>query len=235
MDWAVLWSSFLYLLRGLTVTLELAAVVLVLGTGGGVLGGTLYVWAGRPVRALVTAFVFVSRGVPLLVQVFAMFFVLPLFGLKLSGFTSAAVALSLFATATITEIVRGGIEAIPRGQLQAALSMGFRYAQAMWTIVLPQAARIILPPLVSQFVLLIKATSLVSLVGVAELMYSGREVIERTLGGFEVMAMIWVIYTAICYPLTALARRLEARMQRGLRPAAFTAAEGGAAWSASKA
>lgn len=234
MESAVLWSSFLYLLRGLAVTLELAAVVLVLGTVGGVLGGTLYVWAGWPIRALLTGFVFVTRGVPLLVQVFGMFFILPLVGLKFSGFTSAALALSLFATATITEIVRGGIEAIPRGQLQAALSLGFLYAQAMRTIVLPQAARIILPPLVSQFVFLVKGTSLVSLVGVAELMYSGREVIERTLLGFQIMAMIWLIYTVICYPLTALGRRLEARMQRGLRPAAAAGAEGGAAWSASK-
>lgn len=234
MEWEVLWSSLLSLLRGLAVTLELAAVVLVLGTVGGVLGGILYVWAGRTVRTLVTAFVFVARGVPLLVQIFAVFFILPLFGLKFSGFTSAALALSVFATATITEIVRGGIEAIPRGQLQAALSLGFLFAQAMRTIVLPQAARIILPPLVSQFVFLVKGTSLVSLVGVAELMYSGREVIERTLLGFQIMAMIWLIYTVICYPLTALGRRLEARVQRGLRPAAAAGAEGGAAWSASK-
>lgn len=231
MDWALLWSSFLYLLRGVVVTLELAIVVLVVGTIGGTLGGALLTWAGGVLRTVMAASIFVIRGVPLLVQVFAVFFILPLVGIKFSGFTSAALALSLFATVTITEIVRGGIESISRGQLQAAYSLGFRPAQAMRTIVLPQAARIILPPLVGQFVFLVKATSLVSLVGVAELMYSGREVIERTLMGFEIMAMIWGIYTVICYPLTALGRWLEARVQWGVRAAEVRVQGEEPAWS----
>ena len=197
------------LLRGLLLTLELAAVVLTIGVVCGTLCGVLYVWGGVAVRTILVVLIFLARGIPLLVQIFAVFFILPLMGLELSGFTSAAIALSIFATATITEIIRGGIEGVPSGQLQAAVSMGFRYWAAVRTIVLPQAFRSILPPLITQLVFLIKSTSLLSLVGVSDLMYAGREVIERTLLGFEVMALIWITYTAICYPLTVLGRRLE--------------------------
>jgi polar amino acid transport system permease protein len=206
------------LLRGLMITLELAAIVLAVGTVAGIFGGVLFVWGGRPVRALMSGFIFIVRGIPLLCQVFIVFFVLPLIGLRFSPFVSAALALSIFAFATITEIVRGGIQTIPHGQFEGAISLGFRYWQAMRTIILPQAFRILLPPLINQFVFLIKATSLISLLGVAELMYTGREVIERTLLGFEVMMMIWFIYTAVCYPLTLLGRRMEALAQKGVRP-----------------
>ena len=208
------------LMRGLLVTVELAALVLVLGTVGGILGGVLWGIAGPVVRAAITIAIMLSRGIPLLVQVFIVFFVLPFFGVVLSGFTTAVVALSLFAGATITEIIRGGILAVPHGQMDAARSVGFTYYQVMRIVILPQAFRSILPPLITQFVFLIKATSIISLLGVPEIMLAGREVIERTLLGFQVMAMIWLIYTAICFPLTIVGRRLEADLQRrGFRPA----------------
>ena len=210
-DWIT--SLLLPLLRGLVVTIELAAIVLAIGSVCGVLGGVLWVWGGPVMRWTFTGVIFVVRGIPLLVQVFIVFFLLPLFGLKLSAFVSAALALSIFATATITEIVRGGIESVPRGQIDAAMAVGFSPAQAMRFVVLPQAMMSILPPLITQFVFLVKTTSIISLLGVPELMLSGREVIERTLLGFEVMTMIWILYTAICYPLTVLGRRLEAVLQ----------------------
>jgi His/Glu/Gln/Arg/opine family amino acid ABC transporter permease subunit len=194
--------------------------VLIIGTVGGILGGVLWDISGRAVRAVFTLGITLSRGIPLLVQVFIVFFILPFFGIRLSGFTTSVVALSLFAGATITEIVRGGIMAVPHGQIDAAKSIGFTYPLAMRIVILPQAFRSILPPLITQFVFLIKATSIISLLGVPELMLAGREVIERTLLGFEVMTMIWLFYTVICYPLTVVGRRLEANLQRrGFRPA----------------
>lgn len=208
------------LMRGLLVTVELATLVLVLGSIEGVLCGVLWGIAGPVVRAAMTIAIMLSRGIPLLVQVFIVFFVLPFFGVEFTGFTTAVVALSLFAAATITEIVRGGILAVPHGQMDAARSVGFTYYQVMRIVIFPQAFRSILPPLITQFVFLIKATSIISLLGVPEIMLAGREVIERTLLGFQVMAMIWLIYTAICYPLTIVGRRLEANLQRrGFRPA----------------
>jgi polar amino acid transport system permease protein len=160
-------------------------------------------------------FVIVSavRGVPLVVQVFAVFFVLPVYGIKLSAVSSAAVALTIFASFTSMEIVRGGIEAVPKAQLQAALSLGFSFAGAMRTVVLPQALNSMMPSLVNQAVFMIKATSVVSLFGVAEFLYISKEQIERTLMGFEIMAFVWAAYTIICYPLTALGRRIEGRLR----------------------
>jgi His/Glu/Gln/Arg/opine family amino acid ABC transporter permease subunit len=213
-------SLLIPLLRGLVVTVELAILVLFFGTIAGIFGGVLWNISGQAVRAVFTLGITLSRGIPLLVQVFFVFYVLPVFGLKFTAFGTSVLALSLFAGATITEIVRGGIMAVPHGQIDAARSLGFTNPLAMRIIVLPQALRSILPPLITQFVFLIKATSVISLLGVPELMLTGREVANRTLLGFEVMSMIWVLYTAICYPLTIIGRRLEAGLQsRGFRPA----------------
>lgn len=220
MDLGFSLSLLVPLLRGLMVTIQLAVTVLVVGTIFGVICGVLSSWGGPVVRGTFLVFIFLSRGIPLLVQVFAVFFILPLMGVTLSAFVSATLALSIFAVATITEIVRGGIEAVPHGQADSARALGFTMRQSMQTIILPQAMVSILPPLISQFVFLVKATSIISLVGVPELMYTGRQVIERTLLGFHVMALIWLFYTMICYPLTVLGRRLEADIKRrGFQPA----------------
>lgn len=201
------------LLRGFGVTLLLTVLSLGIGTVFGTLLGCLYAWGGRVLRAVLFVFVTVVRGVPLVVQVFAVFFVLPAYGIKFSAVTSAAIALSLFASFTIMEIVRGGIEAVPREQFQAALSLGFSFTGAMRTVVLPQALRSMTPALVNQAVFMIKATSVVSLFGVAEFLYVSKEQIERTLMGFEIMAFVWIAYTIVCYPLTALGRRVENRLR----------------------
>ncbi|HVY42620.1 MAG TPA: amino acid ABC transporter permease [Hyphomicrobiaceae bacterium] len=214
-------SVVMPLLEGLALTVELALVVLAIGTVWGLIGGVLSVLGGPILRGVFTALIFMVRGVPLLIQVFVVFYLLPLWGLKLSAFATAALALSVFATATIVEIVRGGIEAIPSGQTEAAMAVGFSRIQTMRFVVLPQAMRSMMPALITQFVLLVKATSIVSLLGVPELMMAGREVIERTLLGLPVMAMIWLLYSAICYPLTVFGRRLEGAMaRRGFQPVA---------------
>ena len=201
------------LLRGFGVTLLLTAISIGLGTVFGTLLGCLYAWGGRLLRAVLFLIVTAVRGVPLVVQVFAVFFVLPAYGIKLSAVTSAAVALTMFASFTIMEIMRGGIYAVPKAQFQAALSLGFSFAGAMRTVVLPQALRSMTPSLVNQAVFMLKATSVVSLFGVAEFLYISKEQIERTLMGFEIMAFVWIGYTIICYPLTALGRRIEERLR----------------------
>jgi ABC-type amino acid transport system permease subunit len=155
----------------------------------------------------------IVRGVPLVVQVFAVFFVLPAYGIKFSAVTSATIALTIFASFTIMEIVRGGIDAVPKTQIQAALSLGFSFSSAMRIVVLPQALRSMTPSLVNQAVFMVKATSVVSLFGVTEFLYVSKEQIERTLMGFEIMAIVWVAYTLVCYPLTVLGRRFETRLR----------------------
>jgi len=200
------------LLRGFAATLQLAVLALVFGTAGGVVLGCLYVWGGRLVRAFLFTVLTVIRGVPLVVQVFAVFFVLPIYGLKFSAMISAAIALTAFAAMTTMEIVRGGIAAVPREQYQAARSLGFSFLAALTMVVLPQALRIMTPSLVNQAVFLVKATSVVSLFGVTEFMFTAKEQIERTLLGFEIMAIVWIAYTVVCFPLTLLGRRVESRL-----------------------
>ncbi|MCC7275667.1 MAG: amino acid ABC transporter permease [Alphaproteobacteria bacterium] len=201
------------LLRGFLATLELAAVALVLGTAGGVVLGCLYAWGGKLLRALLFALLTLVRGIPLVVQVFAVFFVLPVYGIKFSAMASAAIALTGFAALTTMEVVRGGIAAVPREQFQAARSLGFPFTTALTTVVLPQALRIMTPALVNQAVFLVKATSVVSLFGVTEFMFTAKEQIERTLLGFEIMAIVWIVYTVVCYPMTLLGRRIESRLK----------------------
>jgi His/Glu/Gln/Arg/opine family amino acid ABC transporter permease subunit len=209
------------LVKGFGVTLLLAGLSIGFGTIFGLLLGSLYAWGGRLMRALLFVLVTIVRGVPVVVQVFAVFFVLPAYGIKFSAITSAAISLTLFASFTIMEIVRGGIEAVPREQFQAALSLGFSNVGAMTTVVLPQAMRSMIPSLVNQAVFMVKATSVVSLFGVTEFLYVAKEQIERTLMGFEIMAFVWVAYTLVCYPLTALGRWFEARLKaRGQTPLA---------------
>ncbi|MGE0719389.1 MAG: amino acid ABC transporter permease [Alphaproteobacteria bacterium] len=210
--WAQLRPVVPQLLAGFGATLEIALVALVLGTALGVVLGCLYAWGGRAVRIILFALLTVIRGVPLVVQVFAVFFVLPLYGLKFSAITSSAIALTAFAALTNMEIVRGGIAAVPREQYQAARSLGFPFLTALTAIVLPQALRIMAPGIVNQAVFLVKATSVVSLFGVTEFMFTAKEQIERTLLGFEIMAIVWIAYTVVCWPLTLFGRRIEARL-----------------------
>ncbi|HMK68164.1 MAG TPA: amino acid ABC transporter permease [Stellaceae bacterium] len=205
-------SVILQLLGGLLESLKLAIVVLTLGSLGGLLLGGFGALGGRPGRYVVNVLLYFVRGIPLLIHAFAVFYVLPLFGLRLPPFTSAALALSIFASVTISEIIRGGIVSVPSSQVEAALALGFTRLKAFLLVVLPQALRFVVPPMVGQFVSLIKATSIISLLGVSELMYSGREIIERTLQGFEVMTLIWLLYTAVCLPLSAWGRWLERRL-----------------------
>jgi polar amino acid transport system permease protein len=213
------------LLRGFGATLLLTALSIAGGTIFGTLLGCLYAWGGRLVRSILFLIVVVVRGVPLVVQVFAVFFVLPAYGITLSAIASAGVALTLFASFTVMEIVRGGIAAVPQSQLQAALSLGFSFADTMRAVVLPQALQSMTPALVNQAVFLVKATSVVSLFGVAEFLYVSKEQIERTLMGFEIMAIVWLAYTLVCYPLTVLGRRFEAHLRaRGQSPLAVAGA-----------
>ncbi|RDV04691.1 amino acid ABC transporter permease [Undibacter mobilis] len=201
------------LLKGFMVSLQLAAGVLILGTVFGFLLGIAGARGSRVTRSIIHGLVVIVRGVPLLIQVFAVFYFLPLVGPTLSPFLTATVALSLFAAVTIGEIVRGSIVTVPAGQWEAARALGLGRLHTLVLVVLPEALPTIIPSLVGQFVWLIKGTSIISLLGVPELMYAGHQIIERTLRGFEVMALIWIIYTAVCYPLSVLGRYLEARLK----------------------
>ncbi|WP_028009442.1 amino acid ABC transporter permease [Solimonas flava] len=196
---------------GLWMTLKLSAVALVFAMLLGLVAGLGRVSRNPAAYALATSYVELIRGTPLLVQIFIFYF---FFGtvLKLSAFTAGVAALAVFTGAYIAEIMRAGIEAIPRGQMEAARSLGMSVPQAMRHVVLPQAFKKTLPPLAGQFINLIKDSSLVSVMALTDLTKAGREVVASTFSPFEVWFTVAVMYLLLTGTLSVLVRRLEKRL-----------------------
>ncbi len=215
MNWTVVQENLPYLLRGTTSTLVIASGVIVLGTSAGVVAGLLRF---VPWTWLVTATAWTVefiRAIPLLLQIFFVFFALPALGFELPPYPSAILAMSLWMMANTAEVVRGGIQSIPRGQFEAARSTGLSGLQTMGYVIFPQAARRMLPPFVGLCTILVKDTSLAAIIGVFELTRATQETIERTFSSFELYLAAAAIYFVICFPLTQFSQRAEARLQRG--------------------
>lgn len=215
MNWTVIQENLPYLLRGTTSTLIIASGVIVLGTSAGVVAGLLRF---VPWRWLVTATAWTVefiRAIPLLLQIFFVFFALPALGLELPPYPSAILAMTLWMMANTAEVVRGGIQSIPRGQHEAARSTGLSALQTMRYVIFPQAVRRMLPPFVGVCTILVKDTSLAAIIGVFELTRAAQETIERTFSSFELYLTAAAIYFVICFPLTQFSQRAEARLQRG--------------------
>jgi polar amino acid transport system permease protein len=199
------------LLVGLWITLKISAWSLVFALLLGLVAGLGRVSANPAAHGLATTYVEIIRGTPLLVQIFIFYF---FFGtvLELSPFTAGVAALAVFTGAYVAEIVRAGIEAVPRGQMEAARSLGMSTAQAMRLVILPQALRRTLPPLAGQFISLIKDSSLVSIIAITDLSKAGREVVSSTFSPFEVWFTVALMYLALTGALSLLVRRLERRL-----------------------
>jgi polar amino acid transport system permease protein len=146
------------------------------------------------------------------VHIFIVFFILPEWGIQLDAFPAAVVALTILGTAFICEIVAGGVKAVPRGQWEAAASSGLSIVQQLRFVIVPQAMPTILPPLVGQYVLLIKDSSVVSVIGVTELTRVGWLTVVRIPEGLMVFTLVGILYFAISYPLIRLANALELKM-----------------------
>jgi polar amino acid transport system permease protein len=205
-------GSYPLALRGLGMTVMLSLTSLVLGTLIGFALGVLRTGGNRFVAAAIGAWVDLIRGTPFLVQIFLIFFLLPELGVELDAFTAGIIALTNLAACFICEIVAAGIRAVPTGQVEAALASGLSRWQRMRQVVLPQAMRVVLPPLVGQYVLLIKDSSVVSAIGLTDLTRVGWLVVQRVPNGLLVFAIVGVGYFLVCYPLILFARRLERRM-----------------------
>jgi polar amino acid transport system permease protein len=209
-----LWDVFAYLLLAARWTLLLSGIAFL---GGGVGALLLLLWRyaqpgfGAQFARLYTELL---QGTPLLLQLFLVFFGLPLLGVDVSPLLAAGVALTLYSTAFLAEIWRGCVDATPRGQWDASASLGMNFLQQMWDVILPQALRIAIPPTVGFLVQLVKSTALASIVGFNELTKAGQIVTNATFRPFVVYACVGLIYFAICYPLTFCARTLERKLAR---------------------
>ena len=200
-------------LGGVGLTLYLAVVSCVLSFFGGLILGLLSISRLPVVRYPVLAFINLVRGMPLLMVIFWMYFLMPaLFG-KVAENNTVIMALTLFTSAYMSRIIVAGIEGIPKGQTEAAISTGLKHWQVMLYIVLPQGLRNMIPSFVNQFVSLIKDTSLAFIVGVSELTHVATQINNRTMAfPTEIFVFIALVYFIICFAFTSLSRWLEGRL-----------------------
>jgi His/Glu/Gln/Arg/opine family amino acid ABC transporter permease subunit len=205
------------LLRGLALTVRLTTMSLLCGLPLGLLIGLARITKFRPLAWVAGLYVEFMRGTPLLVQIFAIYFVLPTVGLNLPPFPCALVAFSLNAAAYLAEIFRAGIQSIDVGQMEAAQSLGMTYGLAMRLVILPQAIRRVIPPLTNEAIALLKDTSLVSVIAISELTRTGSELASRLADPLRVWPLVALLYLAMTFPLTRLTHTLERRWEVGQR------------------
>lgn len=204
----VLVSSFPLLLSGLRVTLALGAVSIVAGFSLGLVIALIRIYAIRPASIVAKIYIDVFRSIPLLVLLIVVYYALPFVGLRLSPFMSAACALTLVSGAYTAEIFRAGIEAIPRGQFEASQALGLSYRHMMVDVVLPQAIRIVIPPLTNNSINVVKDTALASVVAMPDLLKQATQAqaLEANPTPLIVAALMYVI---LLWPLVILVGRLE--------------------------
>ena len=210
-DFSPVWGGWRELLHGAFVTIEVTVGAIILGCLIGLLIGLGRLDPRRRVvYGLCTAYVSFIRGTPLLVQLFIWFFGLPHFGLNFPAFFCGIVGMGIYSGAYVSEIVRGAIQSIERGQMEAARSLGMPYRMAMREIVVPQAIVRMIPPLGNEFIALIKNSSLVSLLTIADLMHEGQKIISTSYRSLEVYLAIALVYFVLTN-LTGLGLRLVER------------------------
>jgi polar amino acid transport system permease protein len=209
-NWDVLVSSFPLLLSGLRITLLLGVVSIVAGLVLGLGIALVRIYAIRPASIAAKIYIDVFRSIPILVLLIVIYYALPFVGLRLSPFMSAAAALTLVSGAYTAEIFRAGIEAIPRGQFEASQALGLSYRHMMSDIILPQAIRIVIPPLTNNCVNVVKDTALASVVAMPDLLKQATQAqaLEANPTPLIVAALI---YIALLWPLVVLVGRLEKR------------------------
>ena len=201
-----------FLLGGAVRTLEVVVAALVLGVLCGLLGGSARLSRARPIRAAAAVYVSVIRGTPFVVQLFFVYYGIPQLGIPVPAMAAAIGTLGIYSGAYQTEIVRGAIASIDRGQSEAARALGLSRFQTMRLVVLPQALLRMLPPLGNEFVALTKNSALVSLVTVRELFLSAQMVISTTFQNFAVFLTIGVMYYIMTSIVAAATRALEDRL-----------------------
>ena len=207
-----LMRSLPFFLKGVWMTVAISGLSLLAGTIIGFIAGIIRAGRNKILRAIIGAWVDLIRGTPFLVQIFIIFFILPGIGIELEAFPAAVIALSNLTASFICEIVASGILAVPKGQREAATAAGLSHYQQLRYIVLPQAMRTIMPPLVGQYVLLIKDSSVVSAIGVVDITRVGWLTVQRVPEGLMVFGLVGLLYFAICYPMINLSGYLERRM-----------------------
>jgi polar amino acid transport system permease protein len=213
--WDVIWNNLDFLMSGLQMTLVISATSLVFALIGGLILALFDLSRFAVLRAFSLALGEIIRNTPILVQLLWVYYVLPIvFGIRVSALAGILIGLSLYMAAFISEVYRAGIQAVPKGHREAAQVLGLSPAQSFMRIVLPQAIRLTLPPLASNFVQLIKFSSLGAVISVSEITRRGMELSSSTFRPLETFSFIAVVYFFICWPLAMAIRIWEGRLAR---------------------
>ncbi len=213
-----------FFLEGVRNTLIIAFFTVLLGTILGTVMAMARMSRIKPLKWIATAYIEFFRGTPLMVQLMFIFYGLPMIGVSFpevsfipdfDRFAAGIVAMSLNSCAYVAEIIRSGIQAVDKGQMEAARSLGFHHKQAMTLVILPQAVRNILPALGNEFVTIIKESSIVSVIGIADLMYRAKGVIAKTYNSLECLAVAAIIYFILTFVGGRLISLMERKMSHG--------------------
>ena len=197
------------LAKGVLTTLYLSVASTALATLLGIVFATIQLFAWRPLKWIVEAYLYIVRGVPLLVLLFAMYYALPYAGLQVEPVVGGIVVIGAYFGAFMTEVFRGAVLAVPKGQWEAGRAIGMRTPRILLDVVLVQALKVAGAPYINTMIMVVKGTSLVAVIGLADVTFVGRQIVERTLAPFEVFGAVALVYFVICYALSRVGRHVE--------------------------
>jgi His/Glu/Gln/Arg/opine family amino acid ABC transporter permease subunit len=212
LDFPLIWNYLPYLLHAALITIWISFLSLVFGSLLGLGLALLRVYGGPPASAAVWTYVWLIRGTPMLLQVFAIYYWLPTYGVTLPAFAAGVLALSINSAGYYVDIFRAGIISVPTGQIEAGLGVGLTPLQVVSRIVLPLAVRPVVPPYIGQSINLVKNSSLVSVISVQELMFTSQSIYSSTFKVAEILGTAGLIYLAINTLLQLLQSWLEKRL-----------------------
>ena len=211
-DFSLIWNSLPLLLAGAGVTIEITAIAVGLGFIFGLITSVCRLTGVKIVQVIAVCYVNIIRGTPMLVQIFLIYFALPMvIGERINPFVAAVAACSINSGAYVSEIFRAGIQSVDKGQMEAGRSLGLSWMQTMRYVILPQAFKHVIPPLGNEFISMTKETSLVSVIGFEELTRRGQLIIAKTYGSFEIWLTVAAIYLVMTLTIARLVSYLERR------------------------
>lgn len=207
-----MFNDITYLLKAALITIEFSIITIILSTIFGIIFGILGALGGKIVRNIIYFFTIVIRAVPVLIHLFLVYYFLPTIGIQVNMYFAIIIGLTIYFTTYNLESVRGAINSLSKGQTEAGLALGFNKFQVTMMIILPQSMRLAVPPLMNNWVVLIKGTSYASIVGLFELTKAASQVAQRTFNPLEIFGVALIIYFIICYVVTRLGKYFENRI-----------------------
>ena len=211
LDFSVLVPYMHMFWKGICITIQSSFLGVVIGSALGIFIGAFRVLPFAPLRYLMATYIYVLRGTPLMIQLFLIYFGLPAIGINLDAFTAGIIGVGINSSGYVGEIVRGGIEGVPKGQWEASKVLGLSYWKTMKSIILPQAIRHMLPAIGNEFVTLIKESSLLSVLAISDLTMVGQQVRSVTYASFETFIFVAVIYLVLTSVTSGALQLLDSR------------------------